>query len=145
MVEIHVLPDIDIALYYILYFFGFSLNEIHRTFTHTIFIPLILFLIGMLFYYNKNKKAGITFSLLSAGCLLHLILDLLILRKLSLFYPISTLPLGLGLMKYLPREMQEIILPTIDAICIFIWVILFETKPKKANKNLYKGIPPKHN
>ena len=36
-----VLPDLDILLYYILYFFGFSFEQIHRTFLHTLFIPLI--------------------------------------------------------------------------------------------------------
>ena len=53
-----ILPDFDIALFYILYPLGFTVEQIHRTFMHTIFIPLTLFLIGIIIYKAgiQNKK-----------------------------------------------------------------------------------------
>ncbi|MEK6892743.1 MAG: metal-dependent hydrolase, partial [Nanoarchaeota archaeon] len=35
------LPDLDVIAFWVLYFFGFTIDEVHRSFTHTIFIPLI--------------------------------------------------------------------------------------------------------
>ena len=47
------LPDIDIIAFYILHFFGFSISEVHRTFTHSIFLPIIFII---LFYaFTKIK------------------------------------------------------------------------------------------
>ena len=37
-----IIPDLDIGLVYIMHFFGFAVEQIHRTFLHSIFIPLIL-------------------------------------------------------------------------------------------------------
>ena len=34
------LPDLDIAVYYALSFFGFTIQEVHRTFSHNLFFPL---------------------------------------------------------------------------------------------------------
>ena len=40
------IPDLDVAAYYLLSFFGYTLNEVHRTFSHNIFVPKILFFIA---------------------------------------------------------------------------------------------------
>jgi hypothetical protein len=50
------IPDLDIVAYYILYFFGYSFEEVHRTFMHSIFIPLGLFLIGLIVYFTHGRK-----------------------------------------------------------------------------------------
>src|SRR4030067_3414559 len=52
------LPDLDIAVYYILSFFGFTLEEVHRTFSHNLFVPLIFVILGLLAYGFKNKELG---------------------------------------------------------------------------------------
>ena len=36
-----ILPDLDIIAVYALYPFGFAIEQVHRTFLHSIFVPLI--------------------------------------------------------------------------------------------------------
>ena len=62
-----VLPDIDV----IAYLFG-AYEQIHRTFTHSLFFVLLAALTGMLFY--KKEKKIIFFSLLLGG-VMHLVFD----------------------------------------------------------------------
>ena len=33
------IPDLDIAVYYILSYFGYTISEVHRTFSHNLFVP----------------------------------------------------------------------------------------------------------
>ena len=49
------LPDIDVAAYWILHFFGFTLSEVHRNFTHSLFVPLLFLLLAFVFA-NTNLK-----------------------------------------------------------------------------------------
>ena len=39
------IPDIDMAVYYVLSFFGFTVQEIHRTFSHNIFVVILFILL----------------------------------------------------------------------------------------------------
>ena len=75
-----IIPDLDIGVYSVLSFFGFTIEQVHRTFLHTLFIPIILFLTGIFMwkFKIKNSKAGkmhmklpVIFFILSAGTLLH--------------------------------------------------------------------------
>ena len=50
------LPDFDVAAYYVLSFFGFTINEVHRTFSHNLFVPLFFILLSGIFYKFKNKE-----------------------------------------------------------------------------------------
>jgi membrane-bound metal-dependent hydrolase YbcI (DUF457 family) len=134
-----IIPDLDIGAFYIMNFFGFSINQIHRTFFHTIFIPLALFLIGILIYYTKLKNSEISkhhmnlsviFFILSGGAVLHLILDSILAGQIIPFYPFSTLKIGLNLIKFAPINLQELIAPTIDAILLIFWIFWMEFKLK---------------
>ena len=91
------LPDIDIIAFYILHFFGFSISEVHRTFTHSIFLPIIFII---LFYaFTKIKLSGLgrhkltlsmIFLMLAVGSTAHVIFDATLSGSASLFYPFST-------------------------------------------------------
>src|SRR3989344_5257184 len=40
-----VAPDLDIALFWILRPFGFTLEQLHRTFAHALILPIIFFIL----------------------------------------------------------------------------------------------------
>ena len=137
-----IIPDLDIGLFYILNFFGFSFAEIHRTFLHTIFVPLILLSIGGIFYYfhlnnsNVSKhhlKISWIFFILGFGAILHLLLDMTFAGKIIPFYPFLNLELGLNLIQYAPENLRELIIPTIDGILLMLWIFWMEFKLKINN------------
>jgi len=134
-----VLPDFDIALYYFLSFFGFAFEQVHRTFLHTIFVPLILFLIGVfIFRFGiKNSEFGkrhinlhTSFFLLSAGALLHLILDAILAGSVMPFYPFVSYAVGLNLINIFPEVWRGLIPATLDAILLLFWIFWMEFKLK---------------
>jgi len=131
------IPDLDIAVYYFLSFFGFTLNEVHRTFSHNLFVPLIFIFLGLLFYKFKNKELGKhhlklsnIFFVIAFGIFIHLLLDAIISGMVIPFYPFSTLTIGLNLISILPHPWQSTILPTLDAIMLIAWMIYLEVKHK---------------
>ena len=36
-----IIPDLDIPIYWVMHYFNYNFEQIHRTISHTIFIPLI--------------------------------------------------------------------------------------------------------
>ncbi len=134
-----ILPDLDFAFFYILYPFDFTIEQVHRTFLHNIFIPLILFLIGLIFLKLKVKsrklgerhmKLSTIFFILAFGSLLHLILDAIFSGTIMWFYPFSRFSFGFNLLQYFPEQIQWLILPTIDGILLFFWIFWLEFKLK---------------
>jgi membrane-bound metal-dependent hydrolase YbcI (DUF457 family) len=124
------LPDIDIIAYWFLYFLGFSLNEVHRTFTHTLFFPLILFAIGILTLKIKSKllgkhhlKLSMIFIMLAIGSLIHLIFDSILSGYIVPFYPFSYFSFGLNLISLLPETLASLFLPSLDAAILVLWLI----------------------
>ena len=79
-----ILPDFDIGLYYILSFFGFGFLDVHKTFSHSIFIPLAIFLI--LHYWLGWTYIGLAIAL---GYISHLIADSLTIEGVNFLHPIS--------------------------------------------------------
>lgn len=134
------LPDIDIAIFWILYFLGFSYNEVHRTFAHTLFVPLIFFTLFIIFRKTNPKELGkhklklsIIFLMISFGTLSHIILDGILEGFISPLYPLSTLKLGLDLVSYLPKQLAIIAPPTLDGLILILWLIYLELKHKISN------------
>jgi membrane-bound metal-dependent hydrolase YbcI (DUF457 family) len=131
------LPDLDIAVYYVLSFFGFTIQEVHRTFSHNLFFPLIFVLLGLFFWKFKNKELGEhhlklskIFFVIAFGIFIHLLLDATISGMVMLFYPFSNLTIGLNLVNLLPSPWQSTILPTLDAIMLILWMVYLEVKHK---------------
>jgi membrane-bound metal-dependent hydrolase YbcI (DUF457 family) len=134
-----ILPDLDLAAYYILSFFDFTFAQIHRTFSHTIFIPLILFFIGIFILFfgikssalcKKHINLHISFFILSGGMLLHLILDAMLSGSIIPFYPFSDYFIGLNLINLFPENWRNLIAPTIDGILLIFWLFWMEFKLK---------------
>jgi membrane-bound metal-dependent hydrolase YbcI (DUF457 family) len=131
------LPDFDVAAYYILSFFGFTIQEVHRTFSHTLFVPLLFLLLGLFFWKFKNKELGEhhlklknIFFVIAFGTFIHLLLDVTISGVVMPLYPLSTFAFGLNLITLFPPAWQSTILPTLDAILLILWMIYLETKHK---------------
>ena len=133
-----IIPDLDFLAYYILSFFGFTFEQIHRTFFHTLFIPLILFLIGIFLWKMeiKNSKIGkmhmklpVIFFIFTSGSILHIFLDMLT-YPVRIFYPLSTITIGTNLLNLFPEQLQWLILPTLDGILLFFWLFWMEFKLK---------------
>ena len=104
-----VLPDIDVAVYYVLSFFGFTISQLHRTFSHNIFAVLLFLLLGFFVYGFKNKELGkhhlklsTIFFVISFGVFIHLLLDGIIQGEIILFYPFLDFEIGLNLIKFVP-------------------------------------------
>jgi len=132
------IPDLDIAAYYVLYFFGFSFSEVHRTFLHTIFVPLILFLIAGLFYTFKihsseagkmHMKLPMIFFILGLGATIHLIVDT-ITGPIMFFYPFSTFSVGYDLSLFLPEGLRRLIWPIVDGLLVLFWLTWMNFKLK---------------
>ncbi len=135
------IPDLDIAAYYILYFFGFTLEQIHRTFMHSAFIPLGLFLIGLFIYKTgikstklrkRHLKLSTIFFIFAIGTIIHLILDM-IYGSIPPLYPFIQTTIGLNLLYIFPKTLQELIPATIDGLLFLFWIMWMEFKLKIDN------------
>ncbi len=137
-----ILPDLDIALYYGTYFLGFGLEQIHRTFMHTLFIPLILFVGGLVvmrigiknsMFGKRHLTLHTTLFILAAGSILHLFLDAIFSGEIFLFYPLINFSVGLNLLGFFPEDWSNLIYPTLDGILLLFWIFWLEFKVKVRN------------
>ena len=131
------LPDFDIAIYWILYWFGFTIDEVHRTFTHNLFFPLLLFVFSGISWKWKNKSLGkhhlkihSIFLMLAFGILIHLVLDFMLAGWIMPLYPVSQFSIGLNPIDFLPYALQQIFFPSLDAALIILWLVYIEWKHK---------------
>ena len=53
-----IIPDLDIPIFWIMNYFGYSYEQIHRTFLHTIFIPIIFLALALISKYTIKKLLG---------------------------------------------------------------------------------------
>jgi len=134
-----ILPDLDIALYSILSFFGFTINEVHRTFTHSIFVPIIFLILAALTWKFKSRNFGkhhlklhIIFLMIALGIVTHVFLDFLS-GSLLLFYPVSLLSYGLNLARFIPSQLKDIFFPSLDAGILILWLIWLEARHRISN------------
>jgi len=131
------IPDLDVAVYYILSFFGFTYQEIHRTFLHTLFIPLLFVILSFPFQKIKSRKlreqhlkAQPIFLVIAFGIFIHLILDATISGVIIPFYPIFNFSVGFNFIRFFPEQWQGTIIPTLDAIILILWLIHLERNHK---------------
>jgi len=134
-----ILPDFDVGAYYFLHFFGFTIEQVHRTFFHSIFIPLTLLLIGFFLYQfgikspeirKHHMKLSIIFFILSATSLVHLILDVVVAGSIMPLYPLSNYSIGFNLINLLPLALHNSFLEVLDAILLVSWILWMEFKLK---------------
>ena len=127
------LPDFDIAVYYFLSFFGFKMQAVHRTFSHSLLFPILFILLGFVFYKFKNKEFGKhhlklknIFFVIAFGVFIHLLLDVLVEGSIMPFYPIINYSTGLNLIKIFPEQWQNTIIPSIDAGILILWMVYLD-------------------
>lgn len=132
-----VLPDIDILVYIFLGFFGFSLEQVHRTITHSLIIPLLFFIFSFATIPLKSKVLGkhklkIHFILLALafGIFMHIALDGFVQGDVHPFAPFSEYEFGLNLVQYLPEHMQGFAIPLFEGILLLLYFIYLEWRHK---------------
>jgi membrane-bound metal-dependent hydrolase YbcI (DUF457 family) len=116
-------PDIDIPIS----IFIFHDLKIHRTFTHSIWIPIALFAAFVICYYLKKKNYSKFFLMCFIGISMHIILDFYLSGYVSLFLPLSDTIYGLNI---LPVDQAYLIYSAIDAVLLFGWIIHEELEHK---------------
>jgi len=132
-----IIPDLDIAAFWILYFFGFTISEVHRTFTHTLFIPIIFVILALISWKFKTKEIGKRhmslhniFLMIALGLFIHLLLDATLAGIIRPFYPILNFSIGINLINYLPEALKNIFIPSLDAAIFILWLCWMEYRHK---------------
>jgi len=136
-----VLPDIDIVFSVIQNLIGIQTWDIHKTFTHSLFFPLILFALFIILkpvnvkaricnIGKHNLKLSIISLMLSIGILIHILLDTLFGGPSYLFYPLLITDYAIYIFDYLPRELRSLAPPLLDGILLVIWLAYLELKHK---------------
>lgn len=134
-----IIPDLDLIAYYVLYFFGFGIEQIHRTFLHSLFVPIIFFAFGMFILKFKIKnnwirqrhlKLSTIFFIFSAGSLVHILLDIVFSGMITPLYPFSNFSIGLNLVFIFPEALRWMTSHMIDVILLFFWIFWMEFKLK---------------
>jgi len=114
-----ILPDIDIAIYWVLnILYGTSITEVHRQFTHTLFLPLLFLIIALIFI--KKEKVFLFNSMLALGIFSHLVLDALVSGMIKPFYPLSNFYFGLNLVPY--TAFTQTIMLVIEGVLLLGWL-----------------------
>ena len=131
-----IIPDLDIAAYWILHFFGFTLEAVHRTFMHSTLLLIILLSFALVFRkttfkIRKHKlNLGVIFLMLFIGSAMHLGLDATFEGQIVPFYPFNSTSIGLDLVNHLPKPLNNLFIPSFEAALITIWLIYLELKHK---------------
>ncbi len=135
-----VLPDIDILLSIVLKFFGTQSWDLHKTFTHSIFFPLVFLLVFIMikpmherFKFCHVRKHTLNLStialMLALGTLIHIGLDSLFGENVYWFYPFLMNDYGINLF-----SLTGLSWPTtaalLDGILLVIWIVYLEVKHK---------------
>lgn len=131
-----ILPDLDVLIFYFLSFFGVEFTDVHRTFSHTLFLPLIFVILGLLTFNvgkrirKHNLKLNTLFYMIAFGSFIHLILDAIFSGQIMPFYPLSYHTLGFNIVDLAPFSWRPSLLPILDAILLILWLCYLEIKHK---------------
>ena len=128
-------PDIDIPIGHLL----MGGANIHRLYTHNIWIPILFLAFAMYFRSTNKKKLSLYFIMMSFGFSTHLILDGSLSGIIRPFYPFSTYEWGLGLFgkffgRFAPRLVNKdfgaLVFSSMDAVLLFFWLIYLQMTKK---------------
>ena len=120
------LPDLDIIVYWFLRIVSsVELSEVHRTFSHTLFMPVISFAIGFATIgMKKITKYKVSISkiafFIALGISTHLFLDFLLSGWIRPLYPLSNYMIGMNIV---PMELSKTVIPGMDAILLVAWIV----------------------
>jgi len=129
------IPDIDVAVYYVLSFFGFTIDQVHRTFSHSFLLVGLFLLAGLIALGFKSRELGrhhlklsTIFFVIAFGILIHLVLDATLAGSIMPLYPVSNYSMGLNLVTIFPNAWEGSIIPSLDAVLLVFWLIYMEVK-----------------
>ncbi|MEK6895639.1 MAG: metal-dependent hydrolase [Nanoarchaeota archaeon] len=130
------MPDFDIGVYFIMKILGSDVayGQVHQVYTHIFLIPLILFLLFLIFSYEKfniriclirnhKLKLNYVFLVLAIGWLSHLLLDA-IGDPIYPFLPFSLNSFGIN------YNLGVLFQATVDGVLFLLWMIYLEFKHK---------------
>ncbi|MFH1590742.1 MAG: metal-dependent hydrolase [archaeon] len=121
------LPDFDIPLYWLVKnVLGYDVALFHRTFTHSLFFPLIFVGLGLLLYFY-NKKAAMITAVVAFGVAFHIFLDASLTGYTMLLYPFSTQYFGFDV---LGNVTWISFVDGLDAIILVLWLAHEEMRHK---------------
>ncbi|MAF50819.1 MAG: hypothetical protein CMH64_01885 [Nanoarchaeota archaeon] len=126
-----ILPDIDVVAFWVINLFkSVPLNDIHRTFTHSLIFPLIFLILAFLVTNIEVKKLKLkyVFFAIAFGSLFHLILDGTLSGVIMPFYPFSLVNFGLDLIPH--DKFGGTFFTGLDAILLVIWLVHEEINHK---------------
>ncbi|MDO8508051.1 MAG: metal-dependent hydrolase [Nanoarchaeota archaeon] len=130
------LPDVDIILFYILSFYNYTMDQVHHTFSHSIFFMLIFVVFGVLTiklkpakFMKREFKPSTVLFIIAFGVLTHILLDFIFYSGFKIFYPYA-FESGLNLLYLFPKTWRESILPLLDGIIFIIFLVYLEFKKK---------------
>jgi membrane-bound metal-dependent hydrolase YbcI (DUF457 family) len=122
------LPDADMIVYYLIHMIsGTPRSMIHRQFTHTFMIPIILLLIAFALYRLGRTKHGKVLAVAALGITLAILLDMAV-GYVNPFYPITSQSVGLGILP--SGEFGQSLMMGLDAIILIMWLIHEQVKHK---------------
>jgi len=133
-----VLPDLDFFALMILQFFGFTYEQVHRTFSHTLLFALILLVIGLVLHLCDNPQFGkrhkmkwsCVFYILSFGSVVHIILDMIYGGGMLMLWPLSDWTINISLLNYIPQQIAGVFPALVDGILLVVWIFYLEMKHK---------------
>ena len=134
-----VLPDIDIFASIVLKIFGSTDWWVHKTFTHSLFFPLIFLILFVVFSKThesinicsgKHKmRISLISLMLAIGTLAHIALDSLAGEPVRWFYPLSAQAFGTNLFSLSGLEFG-LTAALLDGILLVVWIVYLEIKHK---------------
>lgn len=130
------LPDIDVVVFWIIKIFkDVSIVDVHRTFTHSLFFPLLFFILFLstkgvkIKFLSKNKlKLNYVFLAIAFGVFMHLVLDGFLSGGLKPFYPVSDYLFDYALISI--DKFGSMFFAGLDAILLVLWLIHEELNHK---------------
>lgn len=149
------LPDADFILTVVIYPFDASLGEaMHRSFSHSFVVHLVVALIGAAIYFRRSRKTGMVILSLSAGMAMHTIQDVPFwFADIAMFWPVFHLlegsPRWFGIWGgYTPPETIHSIIFSWEygSIAVYLWVLgllskRFDTNGEyRSRLRLYSGL-----
>ncbi len=120
-------PDIDIPIGHI-----FLNANVHRLYTHNIWIPVLFLAFALYFDSIKKRKICLYFIMMAFGFSTHLLLDGVLSGTIRPFFPVSTYVWGWDLFgkffgTFYPRlanpDFGALIFSGLDAVLLFLWLI----------------------
>lgn len=113
-----VMPDIDVLITIIVNLVYSANVDLHRTFTHMLFAPLLVFLAAL---PAKKWRASILFACF--GWLSHILLDFFVVGKVPLLYPLILAPIGFNfLTEGIRSYVHSAIFIGLDIAVLLFWV-----------------------